>query len=247
MKIQLVKNITLAFGLTLMLSIAGLAQDADHMHDHSSGKLKGPAEKSAKAAEAFGEIMGAPDKAIPREVLDAAECIAVFPGAKKGAFIVGVQKGNGVATCRTGNGWSAPAFLDMEGGSFGAQIGGQSTDYVLLFMNRKGADRLLTNKFELGGEASIAAGPVGRTAAASTDWKLNAEILSYSRSKGLFAGVALKGVKISVDDSDMRHVYGDGVTAQGVLRDNKFEAPSEVRALSNTLGQYSAAQATTNR
>ena len=207
------------------------------------GKLKGPAERSAKAADAFREIMGAPDKAIPRDVLDSAECIAVFPGAKKGAFIVGVQKGEGVASCRRANGWSAPVFLDMEGGSFGPQIGGQSTDYVLLFMNRKGADHLLKNKFEIGGEASVAAGPVGREAAASTDWKLSAEILSYSRSKGLFAGVALKGVKISTDDSEMRHVYGAGFSSEAVLRDSKFTAPEAVRALPNTLGQYSTAQA----
>jgi lipid-binding SYLF domain-containing protein len=233
MKIQLVKNITLALCLTLVAGVAALADDKD----------KGPAAESAKAAEAFREIMAAPDKAIPREVLDAAECIAVFPGAKKGAFVIGVQKGEGVVSCRTGSGWSAPVFLDMAGGSFGPQIGGQSTDYVLLFMNRKGADNLLKNKFELGGEASVAAGPVGRTAAASTDWKLNAEILSYSRSKGLFAGAALKGVKISVDESDIRKVYGGGATAQGLLRDNKVEAPPEVRAFPNTLEQFSAAQA----
>jgi SH3 domain-containing YSC84-like protein 1 len=234
MRIQLVKNMALALCLMLVAGVAALADDKD----------KGPAAESAKAAEAFREIMDAPDKAIPREVLDAAECIAVFPNSKKGAFIVGVQKGDGVASCRTSNGWSAPVFLDMEGGSFGPQIGGQATDYVLLFMNRKGADRLLANKFEIGGEASVAAGPVGRSASASTDWKLNAEILSYSRSKGAFIGAALKGVKISLDDSDMRKVYGDGATAQGLLRENKVEAPPEMRAFPNTLGQYSAAQAT---
>src|SRR5205814_4773932 len=127
MKIQLVKNITLALCLTLLTGVAALADDSE--------KTKA-AEESAKAAEAFRDIMGAPDKAIPQDVLDKAECIAVFPGAKKGAFIVGVQKGNGVVSCRTGSkGWSAPVFLDMEGGSFGPQIGGQATDYVLLFMN----------------------------------------------------------------------------------------------------------------
>jgi lipid-binding SYLF domain-containing protein len=235
MKIQFIKNITLALCLTLVGSVAALADDKD----------KGPAAESAKAAEAFREIMDAPDKAIPREVLDAAECIAVFPNSKKGAFIVGVQKGDGVASCRTASGWSAPIFLDMEGGSFGPQIGGQATDYVLLFMNRKGADRLLTNKFEIGGEASVAAGPVGRSASASTDWKLNAEILSYSRSKGAFIGAALKGVKISTDDSDMRKVYGSNASAQAILRDNKVEAPAETRAFPSTLEQYSAAQATT--
>jgi lipid-binding SYLF domain-containing protein len=236
MKLQLVKQITIALCLTLISSVAAFADDKDE-------RAKA-AEESAKAAEAFSEIMGAPDKAIPREVLDAAECIAVFPNSKKGAFIVGVQKGKGVASCRTGSGWSAPVFLDMEGGSFGPQIGGQATDYVLLFMNQKGADRLLSNKFEIGGEASVAAGPVGRTAAASTDWKQYAEILSYSRSKGAFIGAALKGVKISTDDSRMRGVYGTSASPQGVLRDSKFEAPSDVRTFGNTLGQFSAAQAT---
>jgi lipid-binding SYLF domain-containing protein len=242
MKTHVVKNMTLALCLTLITGVAALAQHGDKMHDHSAGKLGGPAEKSSKAAEAFSEIMGAPDKAIPQEVLDAAECIAVFPGAKKGAFIVGVQKGNGVATCRTGNGWSAPAFLDMEGGSFGAQIGGQSTDYVLLFMNRKGADHLLKNKFELGGEASIAAGPVGRTAAASTDWKLNAEILSYSRSKGLFAGLEIKGVVIKPDDSDNTAAYA--LTAKEILAPARAwpmsKMPAGVRIFPRTLARYSA-------
>jgi lipid-binding SYLF domain-containing protein len=239
MKIQFVKNIALALCLMLAGGVAALADDKSEQAKAS--------EESAKAAESFREIMGAPDKAIPREVLDSAECVAVFPNSKKGAFIVGVQKGKGVASCRTGAGWSAPVFLDMEGGSFGPQIGGQSTDYVLLFMNDKGAERLMSSKFEIGGEASAAAGPVGRTAAASTDWKLNAEILSYSRTKGAFIGAALKGVKISTDDSKMRAVYGTAVTPQGVLRDSKFTASSDVRALPNALGQYSAAQATTEK
>ncbi|HJQ25618.1 MAG TPA: lipid-binding SYLF domain-containing protein [Blastocatellia bacterium] len=239
MRKELVKSMILALCLTLVSSVAALAGD--------KGEKAKAAEESAKAAEAFREIMAAPDKAIPHEVLDAAECIAVFPNSKKGAFVVGVQKGKGVVSCRTGSGWSAPVFLDMEGGSFGPQIGGQSTDYVLLFMNQKGADRLLSNKFEIGGEASVAAGPVGRSASASTDWKLNAEILSYSRSKGAFIGAALKGVKISTDDSKMREVYGMDVTPQGVLRDNKYEAPADVRALPNALGQYSAAQATSKQ
>src|SRR5262249_49699251 len=123
------------------------------------------------------------------------------------------------------------------------QIGGQSTDYVLLFMNRKGADHLLKNKFEIGGEASAAAGPVGRDAAASTDWKMSAEILSYSRSKGLFAGGALKGVKIATDQGEMRSIYGNGASSETILRDSKFAAPVAVRALPDTLGKYSSAKA----
>jgi xylan 1,4-beta-xylosidase len=140
--------------------------------------------------------MKIPEDAIPSTVFEAAHCIAVFPSTIKGGFIIGARKGDGVVSCRTGNGWSAPAYLDMAGGSVGAQIGVQATDYVLMFMTENGINSLLFGKFTLGGEVSAAAGPVGRAAGASTDWKLNARILTYSRSKGLFAGAALKGVVI---------------------------------------------------
>ena len=145
-----------AMGLVLAVSPVSFSQD------RSSGKLKDAAHESGKAAEAFREIMNSPDKAIPSDILDSAQCVAVFPHTIKGGFIIGAQKGDGVVSCRTGHGWSAPVFLDMAGGSIGAQIGGQATDYVLLFMNRSGVDHLLSNKFSLGGEASAAAGPVGR-------------------------------------------------------------------------------------
>jgi len=212
-------------------SFAGWPQDKKH---HNSDVT----EESAKAAEGFRDIMKAPDKGIPKDVLDSAECVAVFPHTIKGGFIIGVRKGDGVVSCRTANGWSAPVFLDMEGGSVGPQIGAQSTDYVLLFMNRSGIDALLKNKISLGGEASVAAGPVGREAGASTDWKMKAQILSYSRSKGLFAGLELKGVKISIDDSDMRSVYGEGVNASEVLRGTR-PIPAEVQAFPTALSSYS--------
>jgi lipid-binding SYLF domain-containing protein len=205
-----------------------------------SSKLKDAADESAKAARTLDEIMKIPEKAIPQSVLDSAECVAVFPSTIKGGFIVGVRKGDGVVSCRTSNGWSAPVFLDMAGGSVGPQIGVQSTDFVLLFMNRKGADHLLKNEFTVGAEASVAAGPVGRDAGASTDWKLNAEILSYSRSKGAFIGAALNGVKISTDGSDMKAVYGAGYNASDILRENKVEAPPAVRVLPNALNKYSS-------
>ena len=214
--------------------------------DKVSGKLKDAAHESDKAAEALREIMNTPDKAIPNDILASAECVAVFPSTIKGGFIIGAQKGEGVVSCRTPSGWSAPVFLDLSGGSVGAQIGGQSTDYVLLFMNKSGVDHLLSNKFSLGAEASVAAGPVGREAGASTDWKLNAEILSYSRSKGLFAGVELKGVSISTDGSDMRAVYGEGVNAKEVLLEGKRTAPEAVRALSRELERYAAHAIRTN-
>jgi lipid-binding SYLF domain-containing protein len=203
-------------------------------------KLKGPSDESAKAAKTLDEIMRIPEKAIPQSVFDSAECVAVFPSTIKGGFILGAQKGDGVVSCRTARGWSAPVFLDMTGGSIGPQIGVQSTDFVLLFMNRSGADHLLKNEFTVGAEASVAAGPVGREAGASTDWKLNAEILSYSRSKGLFAGAALNGVKISTDNSDMKHVYGASYNAKDILLENKVEAPAAVRTFPEALSRYSS-------
>jgi lipid-binding SYLF domain-containing protein len=226
-----------ALCLFFLASVATLAQE------NVSDKLKDAANESAKAAETLREIMNTPDKAIPANVLDSAECVAVFPSTIKGGFIIGAQKGDGVASCRTATGWSAPIFLDMSGGSVGAQIGGQSTDYVLLFMNRDGADQLLKNEFALGAEASVAAGPVGRSAAAGTDWKLNAQILSYSRSKGLFAGATLGGVKISTDGSDMKDVYGEGYDARAILHENKVTVPKAVRAFPDALTGYSSRKA----
>src|SRR5262249_2268393 len=174
-----------------------------------------------KASKVFQEIMSAPDKAIPNSVLDKAHCIAVFPSVLRAGFIVGGRGGRGVASCRTENGWSDPAYFDLKGGSFGLQIGAQSTDFVLLFMNDDGLKRLLKSKFEMGGDASVAAGPVGREAGASTDLRLDAQILSYSRSKGLFAGLELKGAVISLDESDMEAAYGEGAKAEDVLKGKK--------------------------
>ena len=200
--------------------------------------------QSEKAAKVFGEIMDTPDKGIPKDLLDKSECVAVFPSVLKAGFVVGGQGGRGVASCRTVNGWSAPAYFTLGGGSFGLQIGAESTDFVMLFMNKDGLNSLLSNEFTLGGDASVAAGPVGRQAGAATDLKLNAQILSYSRSKGLFAGLELKGVVIKADKDDMRDVYGAGVTAKEVLKDNKVTAPIGVRAFPNALGRYSSRNAT---
>ncbi len=202
--------------------------------------LKDEISQSDKAARVFNEIMSTPDKGIPQELLENAECVAVFPSVLKAGFIIGGRGGRGVASCRTTRGWSAPAFFNLGGGSFGLQIGAQSTDFVLLFMNKDGLNSLLSNEFTLGADASVAAGPVGRQAGASTDLKMNAQILSYSRSKGLFAGLELKGVVIKPDKDDMRDVYGEGVTAKEVLQENKITAPFTVRAFPNTLGRYSS-------
>lgn len=195
--------------------------------------------QSDKAARVFREIMRAPDKSVPRDILDGAECVAVFPQVLKAGFVVGARGGRGVASCRTATGWSAPAFFNLKGGSFGLQIGAQSTDFVLLFMNKNGLNRLMGDKFEIGGDASVAAGPVGRQAGASTNVRMDAEILSYSRSRGLFAGLELKGVVITLDDDDMSAVYGEGLKAKAVLSDGTVKAPADVRAYPAALWVYS--------
>lgn len=238
--------------LTLAMASAAAAQDSsmqshdkmDKEHGKVSSKLKDEVHQSEKAAKVFTEIMNTPDKGIPSEILDKAECVAVFPDVIKAGFIVGGRGGRGVLSCRTADGWSAPAYLNLGGGSIGLQIGAQSTDFVMLFMNRNGIDSLLSDKFEIGGEGSVAAGPVGRQAGASTDMKLNAQILSYSRSKGLFAGLELKGVVIKPDKDDMRDVYGEGVTAKDVVMSSKTTAPASVLAFPNTLARYSARKTT---
>jgi SH3 domain-containing YSC84-like protein 1 len=191
------------FVLTLLLtsSSAVLAQKK------TGNDLKDAVKRVNDASTVMTEIMRIKDKSIPRDLLDKAKAVVVFPGAIKGAFIVGGQGGKGVAVRRIGRGWSAPAFLNMAGGSIGLQIGGSKTDYVMLIMNDKGMKGLLEDKFELGGEGSVAAGPVGRTAAASTNATLDAEILTYSRSKGLFAGVSLKGVSINSDGDLNQAIY----------------------------------------
>ncbi len=207
--------------------------------------LRGPntkegASQANKGAEVLAEIMKVPDKGIPQDLLDKAECILVFPKVIKGGFILGGQGGRGLASCRLRSGWSAPAYFEIKGGSVGLQIGGEATDFVLLIMNEKGMKSLLSDKFELGGEASIAAGPVGRTTAASTDVKMDAEMLSYSRSKGLFGGLSLKGSVISPEKSDNEGTYGKGIKAETILAANKTRAPAEVQVFPNKLTAYSA-------
>jgi lipid-binding SYLF domain-containing protein len=198
------------------------------------------ARHASEAAKTFTEIMNVKDKAIPKELLDTAEAIAVFPGVIKAAFVVGGRGGQGVISRRVKGGWSAPAFFNLGGGSFGAQIGAQKTDYVLLIMNESGLDGLLKDKFELGGEASVAAGPVGREAAASTNPRLDAGILSYSRSKGAFIGAALKGAVITPDNDLNEAVYGK--KADGVLKGKAMtfaQMPPSVRIFPRTLVRYS--------
>jgi lipid-binding SYLF domain-containing protein len=226
-----ITHFTMSAVLIAGLASAGSAQT-------SGADIKDEIEQSEKAARVFDEIMGAPDKAIPNAILDDARCVAVFPSVIKVAFGIGGSGGRGVVSCRTSAGWSAPAFFNLGGGSIGFQIGAESTDLVMLFMTDDSFDSLLRNKLELGADASVAAGPVGRQAGASTDANLNAQILSYSRSKGLFAGVSLKGAVIQPSESDMRDVYGAAFSTKNILR----EAPvsSAVRAFPTTLTRYSA-------
>lgn len=169
------------------------------------------------AATVLSEIMSAPDKGIPEEVLGSAKCIAVVPSMLKGGFVFGGAHGKGVATCRTADGWSAPAPFTVTGGSFGLQIGVQGVDLVMLVMNQKGMQALLSSKFKLGADASAAAGPVGRHAEAATDWKMRAEVLTYSRARGLFAGLTLNGAAIRQDDDSTRELYGRLVPFKAIL------------------------------
>jgi len=199
------------------------------------------ARHASDAAKTFTEIMNVKDKAIPKELLDTAEAIAVFPGVIKAAFLVGGRGGQGVISRRVKGGWSAPAFFNLGGGSFGPQIGAQRTDYVLLIMNPSGLEGLLRDKFELGGEVGIAAGPVGREAAASTNPRLDAGIISYSRSKGVFIGAALKGAVISPDNDLNEAIYG-GKKADEVLQGPLVpfgQMPPSVRIFPRTLVRYS--------
>ncbi len=226
-------TVLMAVGLLVgLIAQPVLAQKRSRMQDASR--------HASEAAETFTEIMNVREKSIPKELLDKAEAIAVFPGVVKAAFIVGGRGGQGVISRRVKGGWSAPAFFNLAGGSFGAQIGAQKTDYVLLIMNEAGLNGLLKDKFELGGEVSVAAGPVGREAAASTNPRLDAGILSYSRSKGLFIGAALKGAVISPDNDLNTAVYG--MKASEVLSSQPMpigKMPAAVRIFPRTLVRYS--------
>lgn len=174
-------------------------------------------ERVQAAADVLNEIQAAPDQGMPQEVLASAECVAVVPTMLNGGFVLGARYGRGVASCRTPKGWSSPAFFSVQGGSFGFQIGVQAVDLVMLVMNDDGMHKLLSSKFKLGADASVAAGPVGRHAAADTDWKLRAQILSYSRARGVFAGIALDGAVVKQDKDSTREFYGHMVSTKASL------------------------------
>ncbi|RZU43144.1 lipid-binding SYLF domain-containing protein [Edaphobacter modestus] len=194
-------------------------------------------ERLQDAQAVVTQIMAAPDKGIPSSILSGATCLAVIPSFKKAAFVVGAQYGQGVATCRTSHGWSAPSFVQLAGGSFGFQIGGQATDLIIVAMNEQGLQDMLKNKFKIGADAAASAGPVGRNAQAGTDWKMNAELLTYSRSKGLFAGIDLDGTVLSQNETDTRVMYGNAIPFETILKGNQV-TPEEARPFVRTVAKY---------
>jgi lipid-binding SYLF domain-containing protein len=220
----MLKRLLIGTTLGLLVTLSAFASDREE-----------DVKRTHKAAEVFREIMNTPDQGIPQDLLRSAKCIAIIPGDVKFAFVFGGSYGRGLATCRTEIGWSAPMFVAIDGGSVGYQIGGSSTDIVMLFMNDHALQSLLGDKFKLGADASVAAGPVGRTAAAGTDVKLSAEILSYSRTKGLFAGVALDGAVVQADKSGDRAMYGHDVKRHDILS-GKITVPASARPLLREIG-----------
>jgi lipid-binding SYLF domain-containing protein len=218
---------------TLVLAVTQFAVASDRDDDVA---------RTQKAAQVFKEIMATPDQSIPQDLLGKAKCIAIIPGDKKFAFVFGGSYGRGLATCRTGHGWSAPMFVAIDAGSVGFQIGGSSTDIIMLFMNDHALGSLLSDKFKLGADASVAAGPVGRSAAAGTDIKLNAEILSYSRSKGVFAGVSLDGAVMQADKSGDQALYGANVDRHQIA-DGTIAVPPSARSLIHELNAYKSTSA----
>ncbi len=227
--------------LLLLLLVATLTAPLFAADDEDRDTTK--AEDRIKAAgTVLDEIQSAGDQGIPEEVLGSAECVAVVPSMLKAGFIVGARYGRGVASCRTPKGWSAPAFFMVAGGSFGLQIGGQAVDLVMLVMNQNGMKNLLSSKFKLGADASVAAGPVGRHASADTDWKMRAEVLTYSRARGVFAGLELAGASIKQDKSSTRDFYGRMVPFKTSLQ-GTIDAPQNAYPFLSTLAKWAKAAA----
>jgi lipid-binding SYLF domain-containing protein len=218
--------------LTLFVSLCSLSF-AGNDHARESKAL----DRVQAAADVLNQIEGAPDSGIPREILSKAECVAVVPSMLNGGFIVGAKYGRGLASCRTPKGWSAPAFFMTTGGSVGFQIGGQAVDLVMLIMNNDGMQHLLSSKFALGADASVAAGPVGRHAEGNTDWKMRAQVLTYSRARGVFAGVSLNGAVVKQDKDSTREFYGHMVTFKAALT-GEVDPPAAANPFLTTLANW---------
>jgi len=213
--------------LMLMLSTAMWCGAADH----------GPDKHIRESASVLNEIMNAKDNGIPEDLLEKAQCVGVIPNLKRAGFIVGAKYGKGVVTCRASSGWSAPEIVRIEGGSIGLQIGAGETDVVFIVMNERGMNKLLKDKFTLGADASVMAGPVGRSAQAQTDAMMHAEILAYSRSRGVFAGIALDGATLRPDNDDNRALYGNNVTPHDILM-GRVQPPAAAAPLYGELNRY---------
>ena len=218
------------FAVSLLLALSSFAQ-------------KKEGERLQESYNVLKEILATPDKGIPQDLMDKAECVVVYPSVKKAGFIVGGEYGRGAITCRTGQDfrgpWSAPAMFALEGGSVGFQIGGEAIDFVLLIMNEKGANSIMSSKVKLGADASAAAGPVGRTASAETDVAMKAEILSYSRSRGVFGGVSLEGSTMRSDDGGNKNLYGKELSAKEIVQDGKVQTPDSGKPLVQLLHKTS--------
>ena len=218
--------------LILTVSLCSLVALADDQPKQSKAS-----DRVQAAADVLNEIQSAPDSGIPEEILGRSECVAVVPSMLNGGFIVGAKYGRGLASCRTPKGWSAPAFFQIEGGSFGFQIGGQAVDLVMLIMNNDGMQHLLSSKFALGADASVAAGPVGRHAEGNTDWKMRAQVLTYSRARGIFAGVSLNGAVVKQDKDSTREFYGHMVTFKAALT-GEVDPPSTAYPFLSSLSKW---------
>jgi SH3 domain-containing YSC84-like protein 1 len=218
--------------VVIIVSLCGFVLGADDQSKDSKA-----ADRVQAAADVLNEIQSAPDSGIPQEILSRSECVAVVPSMLKGGFIFGAKYGRGLASCRTAKGWSAPAFFTIGGGSFGLQIGGQAVDLVMLVMNKNGVQHLLSSQFALGADASVAAGPVGRHAEGNTDWKMRAEVLTYSRARGVFAGVSLNGAVVKQDKNSTREFYGHMVTTKASLT-GEVDAPEATNAFLTTLAKW---------
>ena len=233
--------------LTLVATMVALLMSSGPWVSKSTARTKGVDDTTKRlnaAAEVLREVMAVPDKSIPKDLLDKAACVVIVPNMKKGAFIVGAKYGRGFIVCRNknGRGWSAPGGVKVEGGSVGFQIGGSETDVLMLLMNEGAIDKLLSSKFTIGGDASVAAGPVGRTSSAKTDAQLQAELLSYSRARGLFAGVSLDGATLRPDDDANKDMYGMKMSNQDVVLGN-VKPPRTAARLIAELNRHSSRRA----
>jgi lipid-binding SYLF domain-containing protein len=222
--------------VTLLVQLCSFVFAADQAKESKAS------DRAQAAGQVLNEIESAPDSGIPQDILGKAECVAVVPSMLKGGFIVGAKYGRGLASCRTSKGWSAPAFFMITGGSVGFQIGGQAVDLVMLIMNDDGMQHLVSSKFALGADASVAAGPVGRHAEGNTDWKMRAQVLTYSRARGIFAGVSLNGAVVKQDKDATREFYGHMVTFKAALT-GEVDPPPAANEFLTTLAKWAQAAA----